>query len=157
MMNNADRAARAEAALIAYIDHTGDSLHANGIDTWIGDLCNDLRHLCNRIGIDFEPGSGEMFEQELKEDDAGHFAPSVAWYVDGAYTEEYLKRFEKAARKAGWDHGGDCGGIWFHKPTWHWKAAVSWAGTDQEPKGEKMHPKTYGDLNELAKSEEVSL
>lgn len=41
---------------------------------------------------------------------------------------------EAAARAAGWEHGGDFDGFWFHKETWgSWKAAVSWAGTDNEP------------------------
>lgn len=77
---NAERASRAEAALLAYIDHTNDSRNANEVETWIGDLLCDLRHFCKFMRIPFYPHAGEMnFETECKEDERGHFEPAYAW------------------------------------------------------------------------------
>lgn len=77
---NAERAERAEAALRAYIDHTGDSLRANEIDTWIGDLMCDLRHLCKFMKVEFPDGGGEMnFKAECAEDPKGKFVPLEDW------------------------------------------------------------------------------
>lgn len=75
-MTNADRAARAETALIAYIDATGDAHYANEFDTWVGDLMCDLRHLCRFRGVEFDPDAGSMnFEAECKEDEDGDYIP----------------------------------------------------------------------------------
>lgn len=46
MPNNADRADRAQAALSAYIDHTGDTPD----ESHFRDLLNDLMHLAARDG-----------------------------------------------------------------------------------------------------------
>ena len=82
--DNAERAERAEAAIIAYIRHTGDSLKANGIDTWVGDLLCDMRHFADRVGFEFNGDAGEMnYEAEKNEDPKGHFVSQVSWYVEG--------------------------------------------------------------------------
>lgn len=50
----------------------------------------------------------------------------------------------------GWIHGGDCPGFWFHNETWgSWKAAASWAGTNQAPEGDGDHPAIYDTLEAL--------
>jgi hypothetical protein len=77
---NAERAERAEAALLAYIDHTSDSRNANEIEVWIGDLLGDLRHLCKAMEIEFNPRAGETtFEAECREDPDGRFQPAIKW------------------------------------------------------------------------------
>lgn len=77
---NAERAERAEKALIAFIEATGDSLKANEVDTWIGDLLCDLRHFAKFMRIEFNPNAGEInFHAECSEDPKGHFEPSVDW------------------------------------------------------------------------------
>jgi hypothetical protein len=64
---------------------------------------------------------------------------------------------EVAARSAGWEHGGDFDGFWYHGPTWgySWKAASSWSGTDQEPGGPEDKPKLYGTLAELCAAQSI--
>jgi len=82
-MTNGDRAQRAEAALIAYVNHTGDSIGANELGTWIADLMGDLRHLCAALAQEFPDGGGaEMFTMESEEDSEGFFAPTAAWYLE---------------------------------------------------------------------------
>lgn len=84
-MTNAERASRAEAALLAYIDETGDSRSANGIDTWVSDLMSDLRHLADRVGFKFDPNAGYMnYEAELTEMRKGRWTRAEKWYVDGS-------------------------------------------------------------------------
>lgn len=55
---NNDRAKWAEAAVQAFADVTGldTSKDADGFDTAISDLLADIRHLCDREGLDM----GEM-------------------------------------------------------------------------------------------------
>lgn len=80
---NAQRAARAEAAILAYIEQSGDDFKANGLDTWIADLLCDLRHLARLQGFEFRSKAGESsFEAECREDQDGRFKPRVGWYVE---------------------------------------------------------------------------
>jgi hypothetical protein len=80
MMTNSERAERAEAALVAYIEHTGDSLRANDVETWVGDLLCDLRHFADAMGFEFNPDAGEKnHDAEVREDEKGHFVPQVKW------------------------------------------------------------------------------
>lgn len=82
---NADRAWRAEKALLAYIDAAGDDVGANGADTWAADLLCDLRHLAAFLGFEFNPEAGAgNFEAETVEDPHGSFTPSAKWYIEGA-------------------------------------------------------------------------
>ena len=71
--------------------------------------------------------------------------------------KEPESRAEQAARAAGWRHGGDCGGFWFHGPTWgeDWKAAASWSGTDNEPNGPSDKTALYDTLAELCVAEHI--
>lgn len=63
--------------------------------------------------------------------------------------------FELAARAAGWKHGGDFGGFWFHEETWgSWKAAASWAGTDNVPDGKTA---IYDTARELCDAEGIEV
>lgn len=63
--------------------------------------------------------------------------------------------FARAALKAGWVHGGDGSGFWFHEETWgDWKAAASWSGTDQEP---EEHGAIYDNPRELCEGEDLKV
>lgn len=80
---NSERAERAEAALAAYIEHTGDGLRANDLETWIGDLMCDMRHLCAFLGQRFPENGGSMnFETEVQEDPSGPFEAAEDWLLD---------------------------------------------------------------------------
>lgn len=82
-MTNADRASRAEAALLAYIG--GGPASANSLETWLGDLLCDLRHLADGVGVEFNPDAGAMnYQAEIDADEPGEFLPAVAWTVDPA-------------------------------------------------------------------------
>jgi hypothetical protein len=68
-------------------------------------------------------------------------------------------QYEAAARAAGWEHGGDNGGIIFHLETWgSWKAAVSWSGDEKmEPSGENDKPNVYSSWQECCEGEDIEL
>jgi hypothetical protein len=62
--------------------------------------------------------------------------------------------YETLARAVGWMQRGD-GPIIFHGPTWSddWKSAVSWSGTDREPKGPNDKPAIYDTWEECYRIE----
>lgn len=63
--------------------------------------------------------------------------------------------YARAALKAGWVHGGDGSGFWFHQNTWgSWKAALSWSGTGQEP-GERGA--IYDNPRDLCEAEDLKV
>ncbi len=60
------------------------------------------------------------------------------------------------AKAYGWEFGGDAPGFWFHTPTWgNWKAAASWAGTNNEPSGPNDRPAIYDSFAEMAEAEDL--
>jgi hypothetical protein len=66
-------------------------------------------------------------------------------------------KYEQAARAAGWQHGGDCGGFIYHHPTWgSWKAAASWSGDEQEPADENDCPSLYDTWQECCEAEDIT-
>jgi hypothetical protein len=71
--------------------------------------------------------------------------------------ERIRERLERFVESRGWKHGGDCGGFWFHEPTWGtWKAAASWEGhSTNEPNGPNDHPRTYDNEFELYANEDL--
>lgn len=81
-MTNADRASRAETALLAYIGGEPDT---NSLQTWLGDLLCDLRHLADAVGVRFNPDAGAMnYQAEIDADEPGEFLPALTWTVDPA-------------------------------------------------------------------------
>lgn len=68
-------------------------------------------------------GDGDRVSVEVTTTTAD--AAKITAFVGGLYwtprTESLAPTpdpYETAARAAGWDRGGDCGGIVYHKPTW---------------------------------------
>lgn len=63
--------------------------------------------------------------------------------------------YEGIASRAGWCRHNEPGSlVIYHGPTWgSWKAAVSWAGTDQEPAGEFDRPTLYVTWQECCENE----
>lgn len=58
------------------------------------------------------------------------------------------------AEAQGWKFDGDHPGFWFHEPTWgSWKAAASWAGTDNAPNGPQDKPEIYDTLEKVLEAE----
>lgn len=75
---------------------------------------------------ELQEGVGEMLEQ-IRDAIAG----LEALIPPAPASSPAIAKLEQAARAAGWQHGGDGGGFWFHEETWgSWKAAASWEGTD---------------------------
>jgi len=63
--------------------------------------------------------------------------------------------YEAIAVRSGWASGGEWEMI-YHVPTWgSWKAALSWAGSDQEPNGEHDRPATYDSWKECCEGEDL--
>ncbi|WP_306017580.1 hypothetical protein [Oceanicaulis sp. MMSF_3324] len=62
MMNNQDRAERANAALNAYCAHVGDQRSAFGERELLGDMLGDLMHYAQSVGVPFDEvmKTGEM-------------------------------------------------------------------------------------------------
>lgn len=87
----------------------------------------------------------------------GHAPLPLAVTVQGGLVQDAVShdpRWARAAKKAGWVHGGDAGGFWFHLETWgSWKAAASWVGTDQEP---PKKGKIYATAREVCEEEEIT-
>lgn len=85
-MNNSERADRAQAALDAYIDHTGDSPD----ESHFRDLLCDLMHLAERDGAGEHleaPHAAMTFGEALEMATAGfafEFADDGAEYGEGA-------------------------------------------------------------------------
>jgi hypothetical protein len=83
----------------------------------------------------------ERFDDDAHKERWGAFLESIDTAIAAAEGDtDYAENdrngvdFEAVARAAGWTHGGDNGGFWFHEPTWgHWKSAASWAGTEHAP------------------------
>lgn len=76
---------------------------------------------------------------------------------DAIPAEPHKDQNEAIARAHGWERGGDGDGFIFHKETWGiWKAASSWAGSDQEPSGENDRPALYSTWKECCESEELT-
>lgn len=76
---------------------------------------------------------------------------SQAWEL--AYP---IEDYEGAAQEAGWEHGGDGAGFWFHKPTWgSWKSAASWSGTNEEPDGPDDNSTLYDTAEEVCNGENI--
>ncbi len=65
-----------------------------------------------------------------------------------------LPDYEGIATRSGWCKHEDTSLMIYHGPTWgSWKAAVSWAGTDQEPAGEFDLPALYTSWKECCEEE----
>lgn len=82
---NGDRAGAAEQALLAFAQERGLIRAGEAMETALGDLLGDLRHLARMSGVDFEKlvsrsemnadaeASGEDGDEE------GEFSPSSLW------------------------------------------------------------------------------
>jgi len=79
-MTNAERAARAEMSLLAYIVAVEDNIASNGPELWMQDLITDLHHLADKLGVKINCDvSTEIFELELSDQEPGAFISQVPW------------------------------------------------------------------------------
>ena len=79
---NGDRAAAAEQALLAYAQERRLIAAGEAMETALGDLLGDLRHLARMSGIDFDKlvaRSKMNADAEQVEDEEGKFSPSSVW------------------------------------------------------------------------------
>ena len=80
-MTNAERAHRAEIALLAYVGMTGDR-DSNDVGTWIADLITDLHHLAYVMAVRVRLGSAVMnYTAENLDGEAGAYTAHAEWKV----------------------------------------------------------------------------
>lgn len=64
--------------------------------------------------------------------------------------------YQAIAARSGWCKGSDTGLMIYHGPTWgSWKAACSWAGTDNQPNGEFDLPTIYTSWKDCCEGEDL--